>query len=119
MRNQKQAAPPADRTTHLATSQESPPPTCPPKWQLLMPLISQLVILMLLSQRRTPPSKEPLPGKCSKLLPHAHDMEGVPMVQGNNVAQFKEKEDYNNWGKTVAKNKERWKIKCLIEAGGN
>jgi len=84
-----------------------------------MPLISQLVILMLLSQRRTPPSKEPLPGKCSKLLPHAHDMEGVPMVQGNNVAQFKEKEDYNNWGKTVAKNKERWKIKCLIEAGGN
>jgi len=53
---------------------------------------------MLLSQRRTPPSKEPLPGKCSKLLPHAHDMEGVPMVQGNNVAQFKEKEDYNNWG---------------------
>jgi len=25
-------------------------------------------------------------------------MGGVPMVQGNNVAQFKEKEDYNNWG---------------------
>lgn len=44
----------------------------------------------------------------------------VPGEEKKIVPEFKEMVNYNNWRpKAVETNKERWKIKRLIEAAGN